>query len=83
MRDGESLIRIRSNLAPFLRICIRMNTNPKHLSKEFDWRPVLKENERVYKRARHLFDEFLDQIALNASGANSKGTDFHFFSAET
>jgi hypothetical protein len=59
-----------------------LKTNPKHCCKEFDWRPALKENERVYKRARHLFDEFLDQIALNASGANSKGTDFHSFSAE-
>ncbi len=49
--------------------------------KEFDWRPAVKENERTYKRARHLFDEFLDQIALNASGSNSKGKSVPVFSA--
>lgn len=45
---------------------------PAAAHKEFDWRPALKENERTYKRARHLFDEFLDQIALNATGAKTK-----------
>jgi hypothetical protein len=47
---------------------------PAVTMKEFDWRPTLKEGEKTYKRARHLFDEFLDQIALNTNNTNSKGT---------
>jgi hypothetical protein len=51
---------------------------PAVTMKEFDWRPTLKEGERTYKRARHLFDEFLDQIALNTNNTNGKGEKNYF-----
>ena len=35
-------------------------------AKEFDWKPPVTDKNRVHKRCRHLFDEFLDTGAANA-----------------
>ena len=35
-------------------------------TKEFDWKPPVTDKNRLHKRCRHLFDDFLDTSAANA-----------------
>ena len=47
------------------------------LLQEFDWTPTVTEKNKIYKRGRYVFDEFLDHNGLNVS-VNLKEKIWHF-----